>query len=81
MTPYYMGCLLGDVRGFADWAASAAPEQRELPDDTVVYLREDLAVVRHPVRADQGVLWDSATTGWRVFCTDELRFDPPAGRK
>ncbi|MGW7256492.1 hypothetical protein [Streptomyces sp. NPDC054834] len=81
MTPYYLGCLLGDVRGFADWAESAAQEQRDLPDDTVVYLREDLAVVRHPVQADQGVLWEAVTPQWRAFCSDELRFEPPAERK
>ncbi|MGC5365550.1 hypothetical protein ACPXCE_28410 [Streptomyces sp. DT24] len=69
------------MRGFADWAESAAAEQRELPDDTVVYLRDDLAVVRHPVQADQGMLWDTATPQWRVFCADELRFEPLAEQR
>ncbi|MFI5798226.1 hypothetical protein [Streptomyces sp. NPDC051677] len=81
MTPYYLACLLRDVRGFADWAESAAAEQRELPDDTVVYLRDDLAVVRHPVQADQGVLWDAATPRWRAFCADELQFEPLAEQR
>ncbi|MFD5943651.1 hypothetical protein [Streptomyces griseus] len=81
MKPYYRGFLLREVRAFADWAESATPEERDLPDDTVVYVRDDLAVVRHPVQAEQGVLWDTATLRWRAFCMDELRFEPPVEQR
>ncbi|WP_031064524.1 hypothetical protein [Streptomyces sp. NRRL WC-3742] len=77
MTTYYRGFLLRDVRRFADWADSALPGSAELPDETVVFLREDLTVVRNPVLADQEVLWDSATPQWRAFCEQDLRFELP----
>jgi hypothetical protein len=77
MNDYYRGCLLGDLRGFPAWPRSADADGAELADDTIVYLREDFAVVRSPVGADQGVLWDAQTPQWREFCTAVLGFAPP----
>lgn len=77
MNTYYRAFLLRDVRRFTGWADSALPASSELPEETVVYLREDLAVVRHPVLADQEVLWDSTTPQWREFCERDLRFELP----
>lgn len=80
MNAYYRGYLLGDVRRFPQWSeplAVAGHEDADLLDDTIVYLRDDFAVVRSPVGADQGVLWDAMTPQWREFCDTVLRFRPP----
>lgn len=87
MNAYYRGYLLGDLRRFPAWpqaagdgaerAERAGPaELADLADDTVVYLRDDFAVVRSPVAADQGLLWDAATPQWLEFCDSVLRFSP-----
>ena len=74
MKTYCRAYAVRDLRAYPDWAAQATPEQAELADDDVVYLWDDYTVVRSPVLADQGLLWNSDTPQWRRFCTEELRF-------
>ena len=69
---YSRGYLLGQMRQFADWNAGDG-----LPDDTVVYLKEDLTVVTTPGSADEGQLWRSADARWSEFCASVLRFEVP----
>jgi hypothetical protein len=76
MTPYFRAYLLGDLRRFPGWAQAVRPGEQELTDESVVYLREDYAVVRDPIQPDQGVLWDVTTPQWREFCSTSLGFAP-----
>ncbi|MDT0529152.1 hypothetical protein ACLQ22_29575 [Micromonospora sp. DT178] len=75
MIPYYRGHLLAELRRFPGWVE---PEGIGLTDETVVYVRQDLSVVLHPVQDDESVLWDADTPRWRTFCESELRFEVPA---
>jgi hypothetical protein len=77
MTPYFRAYLLRDLRKFPEWAQGARPGEQELTDESVVYLRDDYAVVRDPIQPDQGVLWDVITPQWREYCSGSLGFAPP----
>jgi hypothetical protein len=77
MTPYFRAYLLRDLRSFPGWAEAVRSSECELTDESVVYLRDDLAVVRDPIQVDQGVLWDVVTPRWREYCSASLGFAPP----
>lgn len=77
MTPYFRAYLLRDLRKFPEWAQGVRVGEQELTDESVVYLRDDYAVVRDPIQPDQGVLWDVITPQWREYCSASLGFAPP----
>lgn len=72
MITYFRGYLLGELRAYPGWDGGAG-----LPDDTVVYLRDDLTVVTSPVATGQGVLRAPGGPRWREFCLSVLRFEVP----
>jgi hypothetical protein len=73
--PYYRAYLLADLRRFPGW--TEPDDHASLTDDSVVYLRDDHAVVRNPLEADQGVIWDTLTPQWLDYCQTTLRFEVP----
>ncbi|KOX07139.1 hypothetical protein ADK66_20550 [Micromonospora sp. NRRL B-16802] len=75
MSPYSRAYRLGELRAFDGWAE---PAGTGLTDDDVVYLRDDLTVVRTSVLTDPQLIWDSADPRWQDFCITRLRFDRPA---
>ncbi|GAA1024936.1 MULTISPECIES: hypothetical protein [Amycolatopsis] len=77
MKDYFRAYRLGDLRAFPGWAAAARPEAAELGDDAIVYVRGDLAVVRSPVLAEPGILWDTLSPQWHEFCASALHFEIP----
>ncbi len=42
-----------------------------------MYLWDDFSVVRSPVRAEEGVLWQNVTPEWEAFCKETLGFEIP----
>ena len=79
---YCRAYRLAELRGFAGWAAGCAPESAALPDDTVVYLWDDLTVVADPVTPDSALLRAGAEpdAAWERFCCEVLEFEPSEGR-
>ena len=76
MRKYCKAYHLSDLRQFPSWGAQQQ-ESDELADDTVVYLWDDFTVVKSPVLADKGVLWQSVTPEWEAFCKETLSFEIP----
>ena len=76
MRSYSKACVLADLRRFPGWSQAAAPQERELSDDDIVYLADDFVVMTDPIR-EEGVIFDQVSAGWREFCTGELGFAIP----
>jgi hypothetical protein len=74
--PMYMKAYrLGDVQRYRGFSPSSAAS-RSLAADSIVYVREDLAVVTGCFGGDP-VLFESAAPEWTRFCRDELDFQVP----
>lgn len=78
MKIYCKAYYLRDLRRFQSWNEISWANQADLSDETVVYLWDDLRVVRSPILADQDVLVDKVTPLWREFCLTTLGFEVPA---
>ncbi|MCX5395498.1 hypothetical protein [Streptomyces sp. NBC_00102] len=74
MRAYCRAYPLGRLRAFEEWAGHAAEAASGLDPDEVVFLWDDLTVVRSPVSAEAQVLWDTVSPPWEAFCTDSLGF-------
>jgi hypothetical protein len=69
---------LGELRRFAGWRDGAAPEERELSDDTSVFLCDEFTVLVSPVGKDKDKrLFTQVSPEWREFCTTTLKFAIP----
>jgi hypothetical protein len=73
---YCRAYRLGELRAFTGWSDASAAE--DLGDEDIVYLRDDLVVVRSPVSDDQHPIQSSVTPQWRDFCETRLGFGIPA---
>ncbi len=51
-------------------------ERKELQDDDIVYLQEDL-VVTDGIFKDENVLFEDASEAWKTFCEETLEFEIP----
>ena len=49
---------------------------RQLTDDDVLYLQENL-IVTDGIFLDQNIVFDNLTPEWQEFCTETLRFELP----
>lgn len=76
MRIYCRAYRMADLRVFAGWADSGVAA--DLGDEDIVYLRNDLTVVRSPVADDQHPIHSSTTAQWREFCETRLGFSIPA---
>jgi hypothetical protein len=71
MPTYMKAFRLADLQRYPKWSAATALEA-----DTIVYLREDRAVVSDCFGAGS-VLFQSADDEWEWFCREELGFEKP----
>jgi hypothetical protein len=69
---------LGELRRFPGWQGLAAPEERELSDDTAVFICDEFTVLISPVGKDKDKrLFTKVTPEWQEFCTETLKFAIP----
>lgn len=82
MGRYCKAYLVSDFKKFPGWkpnlenlrpADAEESARRELGEDEVLFLHEDLAVTDGHWR-DQNIVFESSTEAWRAFCSDELAF-------
>jgi hypothetical protein len=90
MGEYCKAYLAEDFRRFDGWTENAEnmdtelveedgqeeEVQREITDDTVLYLQENY-VVTDGIYKDEHVIFDDVTDEWKQFCEDELGFEVP----
>src|SRR5690349_3552562 len=77
MRKYCKAYHLKDLRQFSNWTEKREENEPELTDDDVVYLWDDLTVVKSPVIPDKGLLFDEVTPAWQSFCQETLKFEIP----
>lgn len=78
MKKYCKSYPLGKLRSFPGWSMWAEPEEREMSDDTPVFLCDEFTVLISPVGKDKDKrLFTSDTPEWREFCTTVLEFKIP----
>lgn len=78
MKKYCKSYQLAELRRFPGWAAGAQPEEKELTDETSVFLCDEFTVLVSPVGKDKDkVLFAESTPEWRSFCTETLEFKIP----
>jgi hypothetical protein len=73
---YCRAYQLGELRAFPGWPDAGAAA--DLADEDIVYVWEDLTVVRSPVSDDQHPIELPVTAAWREFCETRLGFAIPA---
>lgn len=78
MRKYCKAYHLRDLRQFHAWEEILGEGEDALTDDAIVYLQDDLTVVKSPVLPDTGVIWSSVTAEWQEFCQKTLHFKIPA---
>jgi hypothetical protein len=90
MGEYCKAYLAEDFRAFEGWSENAdnmdtemveedgeeKEVQREITDDTVLYLQENY-VVTDGIYKDEHVIFDDVTEEWKTFCEDQLDFEVP----
>ncbi len=90
MSKYCKAYHLGDMRKFRKWKeksenarkekkeinGSVVEEARDLSDDSIVYLQENL-VVTDDVYKEENILFDDITPKWEKFCEKKLEFKIP----
>ena len=76
---YCKAYYLRDLRRFASWAELAKGKEKQLEDDDVVYVRDDLTVTTtgHDTEEDDDLVYDEVSAAWEAFCQDELKFEIP----
>lgn len=68
---HYRAYRLATLREFAG-LAGLAPGVRELAEDAVCYVTDDLDLVADPLALHTSLLSSGATDEWRAFCIDHL---------
>jgi len=75
---YCKAYALGELRRFPGWADGAAPEERELADDALVFVCDEFTVLVSPVGKDKDKrLFTQVTPECQEFCTETLKFAIP----
>jgi hypothetical protein len=78
MKKYCKSYPLAELRRFPGWSAGALPEEKEMADDTPVFLCDELTVLISPVGKDKDkVLFSDDSPEWKKFCTKTLKFKIP----
>jgi len=71
---YCMAFHMKDLRQYPSWQEG---REEKLPDETIVYLHEDLHVTRS-IWSGEGVVFSDDTPEWRRFCEAVLNFAVPS---
>jgi hypothetical protein len=75
---YCKSYSLGELRRFSGWRDGAVPEERELSDDTPVFVCDEFTVLISPVGKDKDKrLFTQVSPEWQEFCTTTLKFAIP----
>lgn len=78
MKKYCKSYLLGDLRQFPGWAGGATPDERDLTDETTVFVCDEYTVLISPVGKEKDRrLFTQVTPEWQEFCTNTLNFAIP----
>jgi hypothetical protein len=77
MKKYCKAYHLRDLRQFPEWREADTDAGTPLSDESIVYLWDDLTVVKSPIYPDKDVLWNAVTEDWQRFCRDTLHFEIP----
>jgi hypothetical protein len=78
MKKYCKAYELAQLRQFPGWSAGAQPEDKELTNETLVFLTDEFDVIISPVGRDKNkLLFSEDTPEWREFCTETLEFQIP----
>lgn len=78
MKKYCKSYPLGELRRFSGWSAGAQPEERDLPDETTVFLCDEFTVLISPVGIEKDTrLFVEDSPEWREFCRTTLKFEIP----
>lgn len=90
MGRYCKAYLASDVKKYPGWdpdlenlrqpeaekPGDEPEERKELQDDDIVYLQEDL-VVTDGIFKDENVLFEDDSEPWKTFCEETLEFEIP----
>lgn len=74
---YCKAYYLRGIKQFDHWTELREPGSENLPDDAIVYLRDDLHLVHNPASPDEEYLLRSVTPEWQQFCQQVLQFSVP----
>jgi hypothetical protein len=78
MKKYCKSYPLGELRAFPGWSAGAKEEEREMTDETSVFLCDEFTVLISPVGKDKDkLIFSDVTPEWQEFCTETLKFKIP----
>ncbi len=79
MSRYCKAYKLGDLRKFPSWSDAARDNEKELNNDSIVYIQENTSVTTNPLDLDndEDYIFDKVTPEWETFCKDELKFEVP----
>jgi hypothetical protein len=78
MKKYCKAYHIGDLRRFDGWREQREDQEPELSDEAIVYVCDDLSVVRSPITPDKSIVFANITPAWQTFCQEELHFALPA---
>jgi len=79
MPRYCKAYKLEDLRKFSGWADAALEKEKELADDAIVYIQEDLTVTNDCLDLDNKdeFIFDKVTPEWEKFAKEDLSFAVP----
>ncbi len=79
MPRYCKAYKLEDLRKFSGWADAALEAEKELNDDSIVYIQEDLTVTKNCLDLDNkdDFIFDKVTPEWETFSKEDLSFAVP----
>lgn len=80
---YCKAYTLKELRTFPDWDAHATQASKDLPDDKVVFVLENLAVTINALEMDkeEDFIFTEITESWEKFCKSTLEFAVPDWEK
>ena len=79
MPRYCKAYKLEDLRKYPNWSDVASDAEKELEDDSIVYIKEDFVVTKNCLELDKEedyILTDGGD-GWQSFAKDDLKFQVP----
>ena len=79
MSRYCKAYKLEDLRKYSKWADSAKDNEKELNDDSIVYIQENFSVTTNPLDLDSkdDYIFEDGGSEWESYCKDELKFEVP----
>ena len=76
MRKYSKAYYLKDLRKFKGWKEIEREDSDELNDDTIVFVQDNLTVVKDCFE-EEDYIYNDVTPEWEKFCEKELEFAIP----